>query len=90
MLYELAHAPHTDAADLRVELSLDAGHLSRMLAKFEEQRLVTRGPSEQDARRQRIELTTRGREAATLLEERSAGSRGLPAGPDTGAATGRG
>jgi DNA-binding MarR family transcriptional regulator/GNAT superfamily N-acetyltransferase len=71
VLYELAHAPRTDAADLRVELSLDAGHLSRMLGKFEEQQLVTRGPSEQDARRQRIALTTRGREAASLLEERS-------------------
>ncbi len=71
VLYELAHAPRTDAADLRVELSLDAGHLSRMLAKFEEGDLVTRRPSEQDARRQRIELTVRGREAAALLEERS-------------------
>ncbi|MEW2517848.1 bifunctional helix-turn-helix transcriptional regulator/GNAT family N-acetyltransferase [Actinacidiphila alni] len=71
VLYELAHAPRTDAADLRVELSLDAGHLSRMLAKFEERQLVTRGPSERDARRQRIELTTHGREAAALLEERS-------------------
>jgi DNA-binding MarR family transcriptional regulator/GNAT superfamily N-acetyltransferase len=71
VLYELAHAPRTDAADLRVELSLDAGHLSRTLAKFEEQRLVTRGPSEHDARRQRIELTPTGREAAALLEVRS-------------------
>lgn len=71
VLYELAHAPRTDAADLRVELSLDAGHLSRMLAKFEEHELVTRGPSEQDARRQRVELTGRGREAASLLEDRS-------------------
>jgi len=71
VLYELAHAPRTDAADLRVELSLDAGHLSRMLAKFEEGELVTRRPSEQDGRRQRIELTARGREAAGLLEERS-------------------
>ncbi|MFG1805993.1 GNAT family N-acetyltransferase [Streptomyces sp. NPDC049040] len=71
VLYELAHGHRTDAADLRVELSIDAGHLSRMLARFEEQQLVTRGPSEQDARRQRIELTARGREAASLLEERS-------------------
>jgi DNA-binding MarR family transcriptional regulator/GNAT superfamily N-acetyltransferase len=71
VLYELAHARGTDAADLRAALSLDAGHLSRMLAKFEEQQLVTRGPSAQDARRQRIELTSQGRQAAALLEERS-------------------
>ncbi len=71
VLYELAHARGADAADLRVELSLDAGHLSRMLAKFEDRRLVTRAPSERDARRQRIELTPGGREAASLLEERA-------------------
>jgi DNA-binding MarR family transcriptional regulator/GNAT superfamily N-acetyltransferase len=71
VLYELAHSRRTDAADLRAALSLDAGHLSRMLAGFEQKQLVTRGPSEKDARRQRIELTARGREAASLLEERS-------------------
>lgn len=77
VLYELAHAPHAphtphvDAADLRVELSLDAGHLSRILARFDAQHLVTRAPSERDARRQRIALTEQGSEAASLLEERS-------------------
>ncbi|UWE08339.1 bifunctional helix-turn-helix transcriptional regulator/GNAT family N-acetyltransferase [Actinacidiphila bryophytorum] len=71
VLYELAHSRRTDAADLRAALSIDAGHLSRMLAGFEQKQLVTRRPSEEDARRQRIELTTRGREAAGLLEERS-------------------
>lgn len=77
VLYELAHAPdasnapQVDAADLRVELSLDAGHLSRILARFDKQHLVTRAPSERDARRQRIALTEQGSEAASLLEERS-------------------
>jgi GNAT superfamily N-acetyltransferase len=42
-----------------------------MLAKFEDRHLVTRAPSERDARRQRIELTPGGREAASLLEERA-------------------
>jgi DNA-binding MarR family transcriptional regulator/GNAT superfamily N-acetyltransferase len=71
ILYELAHAQGRDAADLRADLSLDAGHLSRILTAFEQRQLVTRAPSRQDARRQRIELTSRGREAAALLEERS-------------------
>ncbi|MGW2056670.1 bifunctional helix-turn-helix transcriptional regulator/GNAT family N-acetyltransferase [Streptomyces sp. NPDC001840] len=71
LLYELAHAPRTDAADLRVELSLDAGYLSRLLTKFERDGLVGRAPSELDSRRQRITLTERGREAAALLDERS-------------------
>ncbi|MEV7089695.1 helix-turn-helix domain-containing GNAT family N-acetyltransferase [Streptomyces sp. NPDC093085] len=71
VLYELAHAPRTDAADLRMELSLDAGYLSRLLARFERDGLVGRAPSEEDARRQRITLTPQGREAAALLDERS-------------------
>ncbi|MGH3313398.1 MAG: bifunctional helix-turn-helix transcriptional regulator/GNAT family N-acetyltransferase [Streptomyces sp.] len=74
VLYELVHAPRTDAADLRSALSIDGGQLSRMLARFEEQGLVGRGPSAQDARRQCVELTARGREAADLLEERSTGA----------------
>ncbi|MCX4582038.1 helix-turn-helix domain-containing GNAT family N-acetyltransferase [Streptomyces sp. NBC_01481] len=71
VLYKLAHSPRTDAADLRAELSLDAGYLSRLLAKFERDGLVGRAPSEVDSRRQRITLTERGREAAALLDERS-------------------
>ncbi|WP_066946753.1 bifunctional helix-turn-helix transcriptional regulator/GNAT family N-acetyltransferase [Streptomyces lushanensis] len=71
VLYELAHASRTDAADLRAELSLDAGYLSRLLTKFERDGLVGRAPSEQDSRRRRITLTARGREAAALLDERS-------------------
>ncbi|MEU4093041.1 helix-turn-helix domain-containing GNAT family N-acetyltransferase [Streptomyces sp. NPDC026673] len=73
VLYELAHAADDglDAADLRTALSVDAGQLSRMLAAFEERGLVTRAPSARDARRQRVELTPGGREAAGLLEDRS-------------------
>ncbi|MGW1895320.1 bifunctional helix-turn-helix transcriptional regulator/GNAT family N-acetyltransferase [Streptomyces sp. NPDC002004] len=71
VLYELAHAPRTDAADLRAALSLDAGYLSRLLAGFEKDGLVERAPSQEDPRRQRITLTERGREAAELLDERS-------------------
>ncbi|MFI9027511.1 GNAT family N-acetyltransferase [Streptomyces sp. NPDC053560] len=72
LLYELAHTDEqVDAADLRVALSLDAGYLSRLLGKFEERELITRGRSEQDSRRLRIALTPYGREAASVLEERS-------------------
>ncbi|MET9517571.1 helix-turn-helix domain-containing GNAT family N-acetyltransferase [Streptomyces sp. NPDC002994] len=71
VLYELAHSARTDAADLRAQLSLDAGYLSRLLAKFERDGLIERGPSKDDARRQRVTLTARGREAAALLDERS-------------------
>ncbi|MFJ4472380.1 GNAT family N-acetyltransferase [Streptomyces sp. NPDC089424] len=72
VLYELAHAPRTDAADLRSQLHLDAGYLSRILNRFEQDGLVERAPSKRDPRRRRITLTARGREAADLLDERAA------------------
>jgi DNA-binding MarR family transcriptional regulator/GNAT superfamily N-acetyltransferase len=71
VLYELAHSPRTDAADLRAQLSLDSGYLSRILNKFERDGLVERSPSEKDPRRRRITLTARGRDAADLLDERA-------------------
>lgn len=76
VLYEVAHHERVDAADLRASLSLDAGYLSRLLGKFEDRELITRGKSEQDPRRQRITLTDGGREAAGLLEERSQDAAG--------------
>ncbi|MEU6578051.1 bifunctional helix-turn-helix transcriptional regulator/GNAT family N-acetyltransferase [Streptomyces sp. NPDC046805] len=76
VLYELAHSPRTDAADLRSELSLDAGYLSRILNKFEQDGLIERAPSDKDPRRRRISLTPRGREAAGLLDERARESVG--------------
>nr|WSY54749.1 bifunctional helix-turn-helix transcriptional regulator/GNAT family N-acetyltransferase [Streptomyces sp. NBC_00886] len=71
VLYELAHSPRTDAADLRSALSLDAGYLSRILNRFERDGLVERAPSRRDPRRRQVTLTVRGREAAGLLDERA-------------------
>ncbi|MFF1375962.1 GNAT family N-acetyltransferase [Streptomyces sp. NPDC058308] len=71
VLYELVRVPHADAADLRAELDMDAGYLSRMLAKFERAGLVEREPSADDSRRQRVTLTAQGHGAAKLLDERS-------------------
>ncbi|WP_369271193.1 GNAT family N-acetyltransferase [Streptomyces sp. R11] len=76
VLYELAHSPRTDAADLRAELSLDAGYLSRILNKFEQDGLIERTPSREDPRRRRVTLTARGRETGKLLEERATESVG--------------
>ncbi|MFJ9902610.1 GNAT family N-acetyltransferase [Streptomyces sp. NPDC101152] len=71
VIYELAHSPRTDAADLRSELSLDAGYLSRILNKFEDAGLIERTTSTSDPRRRHITLTARGRETADLLAERA-------------------
>lgn len=71
VLYELAHSPRTDAIDLRTELSLDAGYLSRILNKFEQDGMIERTASHADPRRRHVTLTERGRETATLLAERA-------------------
>jgi DNA-binding MarR family transcriptional regulator/GNAT superfamily N-acetyltransferase len=73
VLYELGQRREAvDVADLRRELAVDAGYLSRLLARLEEQGLVTRERSSSDARRQRVGLTGEGVAAADELDRRSA------------------
>src|SRR5215472_5406983 len=50
VLYELAHREHPTATDIRKELGLDAGYLSRILAGFERSRFVRRESSVRDER----------------------------------------
>src|SRR6516225_7631066 len=57
VLFEIAHRDKPSATELGRELGLDAGYLSRILRKFEEQRLVARAPSPQDGRQQLLTLT---------------------------------
>ena len=72
VLYELGQRDALDVADLRRELAIDAGYLSRLLARLEDHRLVTRERSSSDARRQRVGLTDEGAAAAAELDRRSA------------------
>jgi DNA-binding MarR family transcriptional regulator/GNAT superfamily N-acetyltransferase len=72
LLFEMAHRDVSAVADLRRSLDIDAGYLSRVLARFEADGLVARRRSAADARRQDIELTSAGRAAAAELDTRSA------------------
>ncbi len=72
VLYELAQAESLDVGALRDAVAIDAGYLSRILARFEEKALVRRGPSEEDARRRVVRLTRRGRSVSGTLDRRSA------------------
>ncbi len=74
IIFELAQSDAVEVADLRRSLDLDAGYVSRLLARFERDGLITRERAEHDRRRQVARLTPRGREAFELLDSRSAGS----------------
>src|SRR4051794_1771721 len=77
VLFELGQAPDdTDVAELRRTLELDAGYLSRLLARLEAKGLVARAPSPADARRRRVALTGRGRAEFAPLDRRSAAEIG--------------
>jgi DNA-binding MarR family transcriptional regulator/GNAT superfamily N-acetyltransferase len=68
VLFELAHGDDVAVSDLRRELDLDAGYLSRILSGFTAAGLVQRAQSAADGRRQVVRLTTDGREAFAELD----------------------
>jgi DNA-binding MarR family transcriptional regulator/GNAT superfamily N-acetyltransferase len=71
VLYELAHRDQPTATDIRKELGLDAGYISRILRDFERRKLVTRQQSKTDERQMFLSLTAKGRRAFAPLDERS-------------------
>ncbi len=68
VLYEIAHRDKPTAAQIRGSLGLDAGYLSRILAKFERRKLVRRTDSKQDERAAHLNLTAAGRKAFLPIE----------------------
>jgi DNA-binding MarR family transcriptional regulator/GNAT superfamily N-acetyltransferase len=58
------------AADIQTALGMDAGYLSRVLARFQARGWITRAPVESDGRRRSIALTHAGREAFEILDGR--------------------
>lgn len=68
VLFELAHRDDLAVADLRRDLDLDAGYLSRILSGFTASGLVAREKSEADGRRQLVRLTADGRRAFDELD----------------------
>ncbi len=72
IIFELAQRDETEVTALRRQLGVDAGYLSRILARFAADGLVDRARSATDGRRQVIRLTPAGRAAYRMLDERSA------------------
>ncbi len=68
VLFELAHRDDVAVSDLRRDLDLDAGYLSRILSGFTASGLVAREKSAADGRRQVVRLTDEGRRAFDELD----------------------
>jgi DNA-binding MarR family transcriptional regulator/GNAT superfamily N-acetyltransferase len=71
VIFELAQRDRSEVAALRRSLDLDAGYLSRILARFHADGLIDRERSADDARRQVAALTERGRAVYRELDARS-------------------
>lgn len=72
IIFELAQQrEHLTATDLSQELGLDAGYLSRILARLEQQGLLEKVRSEIDSRQRLLHLTSVGENAFQLLNNRS-------------------
>jgi DNA-binding MarR family transcriptional regulator/ribosomal protein S18 acetylase RimI-like enzyme len=71
VMFELAERPGRTAAELRKQLGLDAGYLSRILSGFRKRGLLVRAPSTEDRREGLLSLTPRGRRAFAVLDSRS-------------------
>ena len=71
VLYEVARRDEPTASLLGRELGLNAGYLSRVLARLEKGGLVDRRPSTSDGRRSLLRLTPRGERTFARLDARS-------------------
>lgn len=71
VLYELAHRESPTAGELRRDLGLDAGYLSRILGRFGARGWVRRDPCPTDRRQTLLRLTAAGRRAFAPLQQRS-------------------
>ena len=71
VLYELAHREELVAKEIGTELGLDAGYLSRIVQKFDEDGLITRKPLDSDRRQFQLSLTGKGRQAYAKLDRSS-------------------
>jgi DNA-binding MarR family transcriptional regulator/GNAT superfamily N-acetyltransferase len=60
VMQELSRGQHQTAAALARNLGIDSGYLSRLLASFERRSLISRRPSEIDARQSLVSLTDEG------------------------------
>lgn len=71
ILFDIGYSKECCANLLTKNLSIDPGHLSRILRKFEDKGYITKEKSKKDARTYMLNLTNYGKEVLNDLEEKS-------------------
>jgi DNA-binding MarR family transcriptional regulator/GNAT superfamily N-acetyltransferase len=71
VIYELAHHEKTMATELRKELAVDAGYLSRILRDFKKRGLIDQQPSPTDGRGRVLQLTKKGQGSFAAINNSS-------------------
>jgi DNA-binding MarR family transcriptional regulator/GNAT superfamily N-acetyltransferase len=71
VLYELAKRTAAPVSEIRRELDLDAGFLSRIMGNMRAEGLLKTGVSDADGRQKVARLTPKGRRAFAVLDERA-------------------
>jgi DNA-binding MarR family transcriptional regulator/N-acetylglutamate synthase-like GNAT family acetyltransferase len=71
VLFELAQSEEVEVGALRERMRIDAGHLSRLLARLERRGLIARERSTIDGRRQLARLTDEGARDFAVLDRRA-------------------
>lgn len=83
ILFEISQAGETSASEIRQQVRIDVGYLSRILGRLERQRLIRRVRDKNDGRQRAITLTESGRAVRQMLDLRAAEEvRGLIAALD--------
>tara|TARA_R110000787_G_scaffold93939_5_gene196364 strand:+ start:1795 stop:2271 length:477 start_codon:yes stop_codon:yes gene_type:complete len=72
VLYEIRNHANISASDIGRELDLDAAYLSRLLARLVAKGIVTRTPSETDARLHELNLSAKGQTIVNAADDRQA------------------
>lgn len=76
VLYELANGKNLTATEVQNRLRLDPGYASRILRRFERDRLLSRERSKSDGRQSFLRLTARGRKVFSGLDSRQSSEVG--------------
>lgn len=72
VLFEIRQRPGLTATDIIRDLDLDAAYLSRLLSRFDKQKLISRKASASDARVHHLHLTASGEAAVNETDVRQA------------------